>query len=89
MERRNRTIKIIEELLYADSLDEDQKADALLLWAKKYFQNNIFLDDGLSIEEKEILLELFYKNIIFLKKYQKNIKKNLLEQDKIKSFLDN
>ncbi len=89
MERRNRDIKIIDELLYADSLDEDKKADALVLWAKKYFHNNNFVYEGLTLEEEEILLELFYKNIIFLKKHKLDTSQNLLELEKIKSFLDN
>ena len=89
MERRDRIIKIIEELLYADSLDEDQKAEVLLLWAKKYYQNDTLIIANLKTQEQEILLELLYKNIFFLKKYKINIKNTLCELDKVKVFLDN
>jgi len=87
MERRNRSLKALNRLVYIDSLDDEIRAKSLALWVEDYLDNN-FLDNlELTISEMKILLELFYKNISFLKKFHNKLKQNITDSNKIKKFL--
>jgi len=94
MERRNWTLKSLEELIYIDSLDDELKAASLVSWVEKYTLS----DKALKIETSDYIpllnkselskfLELFYKNINFLKNHKLYIKSQLDSSAKIKSFL--
>jgi len=87
MERRNRSLKALEELKYIDSLDDQQRAKQLLVWSNSYMTESIVESFDLSLANLKELAELFYKNINFLKSYRDEIKIQLDNKDKIKSFL--
>jgi len=94
MERRNWTLKSLEELIYIDSLDDEQKAESLVLWVDKYTKGETALkietstfNPILNKSQLSIFLELFYKNIIFLKNRKLYIKEQIDSANKIKSFL--
>ena len=94
MERRNWTLKSLEELIYIDSLDDEQKAESLVLWVEKYTQDETALKIEtsnfipiLNSSQLSTFLELFYKNIIFLKNRKIYIKSQIDSSSKIKSFL--
>jgi hypothetical protein len=86
MERRNRSLKALEELKYIDSLDDQQRAKQLLVWSNSYMTESIVESFDLSLANLKELAELFYKNINFLKSYREEIKIQLDNKDKIKSF---
>jgi hypothetical protein len=86
MERRNRSLKALEELYFIDSLDDDQRAPLLLRWSDKYLDVDISSSFDLELNDLKKLSELFYKNIEFLKKYRKDIKKQLDSGKDIKKF---
>ena len=70
MERRNRSIKALDELKFISYLEEDEKAQRLILWANKYLEKGNINDFDLELKDLESLSELFYSNLEFL-----NIKK--------------
>ena len=87
MERRDRSLKALNRLVYIDSLDDEVKARSLALWVEEYLDNN-FLDNlELTFSEMKTLLELFYKNISFLKKFNNKLKQNITDSNNIKKFL--
>lgn len=87
MERRNRSLKALEELTYVDSLDDSQKAASLQRWSEKYL--TLDMNDSFDLEMVDLrkLSELFYKNINFLKDYRKDLKKEIDKGRDIKKFL--
>ena len=94
MERRNWTLKSLEELTYIDSLDDELRAKLIVSWVEKYTLNDTALKiettDFIPILNKSQLstfLELFYKNINFLKNHKIYIKSQIDSSAKIKSFL--
>lgn len=89
MERRNRSLKALEELIYIDSLDSYERADALVRWHKKYLSDNNITD--LDLEQKDLkkVLELFYKNINFLKEHKEQTRQDMIENKKMQRFLNN
>ncbi len=87
MERRNRALKALNRLRYIDSLDEQEKADAIVNWVQIYLLDSSIEEFNLELEDLKQLSELFYKNILFMKKYQKEIKSQLDSNKKIKGFL--
>lgn len=89
MERRNRSLKALEELIYIDSLDAYEKADALVLWHNKYLLNEEITNFDLEQEDLEVLFELFYKNINFLKEHKEQTRKDMVENKKLQRFLNN
>ena len=88
MERRNRSIKALEELIYIDSLDSYERADALVRWHKKHLTDQQITDFDLVKSDLEKLLELFYKNINFLKEHKENTRKEMVENKKMQRFLN-
>jgi len=85
MERRNRSLKALEELKYIDTLDSALRAESLQKWVEKNISNNENFD--LELEDKKILSELFYKNITFMKNHRKNMKEEIDNHKKIREFL--
>lgn len=89
MERRNRSLKALEELIYVDSLESYEKADSLVRWYKKYLSDDDISNFDLELEDLKRLSELFYKNIDFLKKHKEQARQEMIENKKMKRFLDN
>ena len=88
MERRDWSLKALDEFKYIDSLDANEKAEQLQYWVKKYITITPIEDLDLTYEELKTLEELFFKNIKFLKKHQESIKTELDKNKKIKQFLN-
>ena len=86
MERRDWSLEALKELQYADSLDDELKASRLEAWVQKYLTNSSIEDFDLPIEELKTLSELFYKNILFLKKHNAQTQEQLVKNAKIKQF---
>lgn len=89
MERRNRSLKALKELIYIDSLDSFTKADALVKWFNEYLENDSIENFHLELEELKTLEELFFKNINFLKKHREETRQELIKVQKVKRFLNN
>jgi hypothetical protein len=89
MERRNRSLIALKELVYIDSLDSFTKADALVKWFNEYLENDSIENFHLELEELKTLEELFFKNINFLKKHREETRQELIKVQKVKRFLNN
>ncbi len=89
MERRDRSLRALEELIYIDSLDSDERAAALLRWHKKYLTSEKITDFDLIKSDLVKLLELFYKNINFLKEHKEKTRQDMIENKKMQRFLNN
>ena len=89
MERRNWSIKALEELVRIDSLDSYEKADALVSWYEEYIGQNSIEDFDLELEQLKQLEELFFKSINFLKNQKIQARDDLNETRKMKKFLNN
>lgn len=87
MERRNRSIKALKEIIYLDTLDAIPRADALVKWHEKYLLEGKIEDFDLELNQLKQLEELFFKNINFLKKHKEDTRKELVKMSKIKRFL--
>lgn len=87
MERRDWSLKALKELIYIDSLDTNERAEALLRWNKKYLLQNQISDFELNTTELKTLAELFYKNIDFLKNHKEEVRQTMLENRKLQRFL--
>jgi hypothetical protein len=89
MERRDWSLKALEELIYLDSLDNEERAQALVRWNNKYLTETKITDFDLEHDDLLRLSELFYKNIDFLKKHKENVRQTMVENRKMKRFLNN
>jgi hypothetical protein len=89
MERRNRSIKALNELIYIDSLDSFEKGDALVRWGTEYLQNDIKDSFDLDLDDLKKLEELFFKNINFLKRQKEIARREIIKVNKVKKFLNN
>ena len=89
MERRDRSLKALEELIYVDSLDSYERADALVRWYDKYLLNEKITDFDLEKKDLEKVLELFYKNINFLKEHKEQTRQDMIQNKKMQRFLNN
>ena len=87
MERRNRSIKALERLIYIDSLDINSKADALVKWHDDYLVEGRIEDFDLELSELKQLEELLFKNINFLKKHKEDTRLEIIKMKKMKKFL--
>lgn len=87
MERRNWSLKALNELIYIDSLDSYEKADSLVRWHKKYLSENEISNIDLEKNDLKKILELFYKNINFLKEHKEQARLDMLENRKMHKFL--
>lgn len=89
MERRNWSLKALNELTYVDSLESSEKADALVRWYENYLTNNTIEDFDLELKDLERVQELFFKNINFLKIHREETRQELVKMQKMKRFLKN
>ncbi len=87
MERRNWSLKALNELVYIDSLDSFTKADALVKWYDNYLANDLISDFDLELGDLKKLQELFFKNINFLKAHKEETRLELVKMQKVKRFL--
>ena len=87
MERRNRSLKALKELIYIDSLESFTKADALVVWYDDYLKDDTIENFQLELSELKELEELFFKNINFLKNQKEEAKDELAKIQKMKRFL--
>ena len=71
MERRNRSLKALKELIYIDSLDSFAKADAMVRWFDSYLKDDSIENFDLELNDLKKLEELFFKSINFLKNHTK------------------
>lgn len=89
MERRNWSLKALNELNYIDSLDSFEKADGLVSWGKEYLEKSKIEDFDLEIVDLKKLEELFYKNLVFLKNHQDFTNQEIQNIRKMRKFLKN
>ena len=89
MERRNRSLKALKELIYIDSLDSYERADALVRWNKDYLEGFEISEFDLEFDDLKRLEELFFKSIEFLKNHKEVTRKEMIENKKLKEFLKN
>ncbi|MCJ8328050.1 MAG: hypothetical protein MJK08_13225 [Campylobacterales bacterium] len=89
MERRNRSIKALDELKFISYLEEDEKAQRLILWANKYLEKGNINDFDLELKDLESLSELFYSNLEFLNIKKDKTKDELDQSKKLKKFMLN
>ena len=87
MERRNRSLEALKELIYIDSLESFTKADALVVWYDDYLKDDTIENFQLELSELKELEELFFKNINFLKNQKEETKGELAKIQKMKRFL--
>ncbi|MBD3840589.1 MAG: hypothetical protein IE909_01675 [Campylobacterales bacterium] len=88
MERRNRSLKALNRLVYIDSLDNEAKAQFLTSWVADHLMDGKKIEDfDLELKDLQKLHELFYKNIKFLKHHREDLKKELASMKDIKKFL--
>jgi hypothetical protein len=89
MERRNRSLKALKELIYIDSLDSFAKADAMVRWFDSYLKDDSIENFDLELNDLKKLEELFFKSINFLKNHKEETRQELIKMQKMKRFLIN
>ncbi|MCT7581906.1 hypothetical protein [Aliarcobacter butzleri] len=89
MERRNRSLKALNELIYIDSLDSFEKGNALVNWYNDYLSENSIEEFDLELRDLKTLEELFFRNINFLKEIKEETRQELIRIRKVKNFLKN
>jgi len=89
MERRNRSLKALNELIHIDSLDSLQRVKSLEIWNNKYLKDKEISDFDLEHSDLLKLLELFYKSISFLKEYKERTRQEMISNKNMKKFLNN
>ena len=89
MERRDRSLKALKELIYIDSLDSFEKADAIVRWFDDYLKDDSIDNFDLELDDLKRLEELFFKSINFLKNHKEETRQELIKMQKMKRFLMN
>ena len=89
MERRDRSLKALKELVYIDSLDSFEKADAIVKWFDDYLKDDSIENFDLELYDLKRLEELFFKSINFLKNHKEETRQELIKMQKMKRFLMN
>ena len=89
MERRDRSLKALKELIYIDSLDSFEKADAIVRWFDDYLKDDSIENFDLELNDLKRLEELFFKSINFLKNHKEETRQELVKMQKVKRFLNN
>ena len=89
MERRDRSLKALKELIYIDSLDSFEKADAIVRWFDDYLKDDSIENFDLELYDLKRLEELFFKSINFLKNHKEDTRQELIKMQKVKRFLNN
>lgn len=88
MERRNRSLEALNKLLYIDTLDDQDRADQLVLWVGLYLTDSSIEEFDLEKNDLIKLSELFYQNITFLKSHRIEVKSQIDSHHKIKQFIN-
>ena len=88
MERRDWSLKALEELNYLNSLDPDGRAEALISWVNTYLPKDGSFDFDLEIEDLVKMAELFSTNLNFLKKHKEDTRQKMSENKRMKKFLN-
>jgi len=83
---REHSLKVLHDLVYIDSLDDEDRAKHLKIWVENYLQNTEFKFSDLELNELLQFQELFYKNIAFLKQYRAYLKEEIEKNEKLKRF---
>ena len=89
MERRDRSLKALKELVYIDSLDSYEKADAIVRWFDTYLKDDSIENFDLELTDLKRLEELFFKSINFLKNHREETRQEIIKMQKMKRFLKN
>ncbi len=89
MERRDRSLKALKELIYIDSLDSFDKADAIGRWFDSYLKDDSIENFDLELSDLKKLEELFFKSINFLETHREETRQELIKMQKMKRFLTN
>lgn len=87
MERRDWSLKALNELIYIDSLDDYDRAEGIKNWALKYLNTTQVEEFDLEKNDLIKLSELFHKNVNFLTKHRENILDELKNMTKMRKFL--
>jgi len=87
VERRDWSLRALNRLVYIDSLDSQERVLQLIEWNSEFLSNSDIKDFELDARNLEKLLELFYKNISFLKKHKEETRENMLKNRKTQRFL--
>lgn len=88
MERRDWSLKALNELIRVDSLESSERADALVRWHKEYLEQNKIEDFDLELSDLKRLEELFFKNLKFLKEFKETTQEELKQTQKLRKFLN-
>jgi hypothetical protein len=89
MERRNRSVEALNQLKFIDTLDEEDRMSGLQRWVQTYLSVEDKFEFDLEFKDLQVLLELYYKNINFMKEYNLNIQQQMAENKKLKAFVEN
>jgi hypothetical protein len=90
MERRDWSLRALEELIYIDTLDEDLRATRLVSWVDNYLsEDNGIYNFDLELNDLLKLQEFLYKNISFLKKKKEKTRLQIIETQKMRRFVNN
>ncbi|NQY20327.1 MAG: hypothetical protein HRT40_03290 [Campylobacteraceae bacterium] len=89
MERRNRSLKALNELKFITYLEDDEKAQRLVLWANEYLEEGDIQDFDLELKDLEFLSELIYSNLEFLNIKKDQTKDEIDQSKKLKKFMLN
>lgn len=89
MERRNRSVEALNQLKYIDTLDDEERISGLQRWVQSYLSSEDKLEFDLEFKDLQILLELYYKNINFMKSFNSDIQQQMAENKKLKAFVEN
>ncbi len=87
MERRDWSLEAVQKLIYAHSLDSFEKAKALSSWCEDYLQENSIEDFDLELDKLQLLEELLFRSVDFLKKHKEDTRKELINIQKMQKFL--
>jgi len=87
MERRDRSLKALQELTYIDSQESAIRAKLLDSWVDENLVKTKIDDFDLKLSDLKRLYELFFKNIAFMKQYRIDMKKEIDNYKKIRAFL--
>lgn len=89
MERRNRSVEALNQLKFIDTLDEEERVSGLQRWVQNYLSTDNKFEFDLEFKDLQVLLELYYKNINFMKSFNSNIQQQMAENQKLRAFVQN
>lgn len=89
MERRDWSLEALKNLQAVDSLENDERAQAIKRWALKYLNSTDVTDYDLNHNELLKLQELLYKNRNFLVNHSDEVLNRIKDISKLKKFFQN